>query len=117
MFENYYVEFTGELRDDYAMTNRFFKHYNKWCDKINDEIERLNKEFDDNWKGKPITDYSQVPEYDQWMVSNYRSILKKNGMDKDLFLNYRFFDEENLFAIGVSCKLKVKRLGFVLKKG
>ena len=32
---NYYVEFLGELKDDQRIQKRFVKHYNKWCDTIN----------------------------------------------------------------------------------
>ena len=115
--DEYYVEFLGELKDDLKAKKRFFKHYNKWCEIINERIPELNETFDKNWTGKPITDYAECEEYDYWMVLNYESILRKSNMHRDLFFDYEIGDELQLIMIGRYGDRKGKRLEFVLRKG
>lgn len=115
--DNYYVQFTGELKDDRAIQERYFKHYNTWCNTINEYIPKLNELFDDKWVGEPITDYSENEEYERWMILNYRRILRKSGLGKDLLLKYEIGDELELVGVGRYGSRKGKRISFVLKKG
>ena len=114
--DNYYVVFLGELKDDQKIQSRFAKHYNKWCDIINAHIEELNDTFDRQWKGKPIQDYWENKEYRNFMEASYRDILKRSGMDKDLFLDYEIDNELQLFGIKRHGKRKGQTISFVLKR-
>ena len=115
--ENYTVKFVGDMKDDSQMQNRLYKHYNKWCDIINDHIEGLNNSFDEQYIGKPIEDYSVNEEYITWMKAGYDRILKSNRMDKDLLMYYRFNGDIQLYGIGRYGKRKGKRISFVIKRG
>lgn len=115
--DNYYVEFTGELKGDHKLENRFVKHYNKWCNTINQYQEEINQMFDAQWKGEPITDYAEIEEYEIWMLKHYKYVLKKSGLKKDLFLEYEIDDELQLVGIGRHGDRKGKRISFVLKRG
>lgn len=114
---NYYVEFLGELKGDPRIENRFVKHYNKWCNTINQYQEELNRMFDAQWKGKPITNYAENEEYETWMLKQYRYILKKSGLKKDLFLEYEIDNELQLFGVKRHGRRKGQRISFVLRKG
>ena len=113
---NYYVEFLGELKDDVKIQNRFVKHYNKWCNTINQYQEQLNDMFDRQWKGEPIENYAECKEYEDWMLEQYRYILKKSWMHKDMVLEYDF-KELQLYGIGRHGKIKGKEISFVLRRG
>lgn len=115
--DNYYVEFTGDLKDNQFLQRRFFKQYNKWCDVINGHISELNESFDKNWDGEPITNYVENEEYQNWMLSNYRRILKESKLDKDMYMQYEIGEELDLIGIGRLGHIKGKRLGFVIKRG
>lgn len=115
--DNYYVEFLGELKDDQRIQNRFVKHYNKWCNTINQYQEELNQKFDEQWKGEPIQDYSKCEEYEDWMLKHYRYILKKSGMKKDLFLEYEIGNELQLIGFKRHGERKGQTISFVLKRG
>ena len=84
---NYYVEFLGELKDDQRIQKRFVKHYNKWCDTINQYQEELNQKFDEQWKGEPIQDYSKCEEYE---IGNELQLMgiKKHGERKGQSISF-----------------------------
>lgn len=115
--DNYYVEFVGELKDDKMVRERFARHYNKWCKVINAHLEELNALFDKEWKGEPIQNYGSSKEYNDWMILQYKDILKQVGMNKDLLLKYDFDDEMQLYGIGKYGVQKGKRISFIVKKG
>ena len=115
--DNYYVEFLGELKDDQRIQNRFVKHYNKWCNTINQYQEEINQKFDEQWKGEPIQDYSKCEEYEDWMLTHYRYILKQSGMKKDLFLEYEIGNELQLIGFKRHGERKGQSISFVLRKG
>jgi hypothetical protein len=114
---NYYVEFLGELKDDQKMQKRFGKHYNRWCKVINEHQSELNDIFDREWKGEPIQDYSECKEYNDWMLKQYKGILKKSGLKKDLFLDYDIDPWLQLYGMGRFGERKGKGISFVLKQG
>ena len=113
----YYVDFSGELKDDQKIQNRFVRHYNKWCNTINQYQEELNRMFDEQWKGKPIQDYSKCEEYEEWMLKQYRYILKKSGLKRDLILDYEIDYELQLIGFKRHGKRKGQWISFVLRKG
>ena len=114
---NYYVQFLGELKDDQKIQQRFADHYNKWCDIVNDHIEKWNLEFDKQWTGKPIEDYLENAEYQKWMMDHYTALLREVKMDQDSVLNYEIDCYCQLHGIGKDGELKGKRINFVLRKG
>ena len=65
----------------------------------------------------PITDYAEIDEYQDWMMQNYKDILRESKMDKDLVLEYDVDDYMQLYGIGRYGKLKGKMISFVLRKG
>ena len=82
----YYVEFTGELKDNRMVQKRFMKHYNQVCNIVNEHIPSWNEEFDNNWTGQPIEDYFECKEYNEWMLSKHKETLSEYDMKKDLYL-------------------------------
>ena len=114
--DNYYVEFLGELKGDKKIQNRFVKHYDKWCDTINQYLEEINQKFDAQWKGEPITDYAELQEYHDWMLKHYKYILKKSGLKNDLVLEYEIGDELQLIGIKRHGNRKGSQISFVLKR-
>lgn len=115
--DNYYVEFIGELKDDQEIVERFAKHYNNVCDIVNAKIAEWNKEFDEQWNGEPIKDYSKNEEYQEWILKQYKHTLVKEKMDVDDLLRYWYDDECQLYGIGKHGNIKEKRIKFVLRKG
>ena len=114
---NYYVEFTGELKDNLNVQKIFVKQYNHWCALINSKQETLNNQFDDWWKGDPIEDYLNHQGYMDWMLRRYRETLNGSKLKKDILFKYYIDDELQFYGIGRFGDLKGKRIGFVLRKG
>ena len=115
--DNYYVIFTGELKDNTIVQKIFVKQYNRWCDLINSKQQKLNDTFDDWWKGGPIEDYSEHEPYMDWMLRRYREILNDSSIRKDILFKYYIDEELQFYGVGKYGNLKGKKIGFVLKKG
>ena len=113
---NYYVEFTGELKDDSTVQKIFVKQYNRWCDLINSKQQKLNETFDDLWEGDPIEDYSEHEPYMDWMLRRYREILNDSRIKKDILFKYYIDEDLQFYGVGRFGNLKGKKIGFVLKK-
>lgn len=115
---NYYVEFTGELKDDVFIQKHFVKQYNKICNYANEMIPIWNAKFDNEvWDGEPIEDYLENEAYNKWMKSRHVILLIKKKMRKDMFLTYTYDDELQLIGTGRYGKRKGKTISFILKEG
>ena len=113
----YYVEFRGELKDNKVIQRRFVAHYNKVCDLVNEQIPLWNEEFDKNWTGEPITDYWENEAYMKWMLKHHEELLTNNKLQKDFFLEYKYDQYLQLYAIGRFGSFKNQKISFVIRKG
>lgn len=114
--DNYYVEFTGELKNNSNVQQIFAKQYNRWCKLINSKQKTLNDIFDDWWKGDPIEDYSNHESYMDWMLRRYRKILNDSRLKKDSLFRYYIDEDLQFYGIGRFGSSKGKRIGFIIRK-